>query len=116
MREWSADRDPVGIGTKFRIRARLGLLPIRGVSEAVEWDPPSLPAFRSVRPTWPFRMTASHRFESRADGDTDYTWTIDFHEVSVIGRPLIALASQLFQKAQADQAQALYDYLSKERS
>jgi hypothetical protein len=35
VREWSADTRPIGIGTCFTIRGRLGIVPIRGKSVAI---------------------------------------------------------------------------------
>jgi hypothetical protein len=110
VREWRPDTEPIGVGTRFTIRGRLGLLPIRGTSETVRWEPPLLAEYRSVS-TWPARMTAQHRFEPRADGGTNYTWSISFHEVSIVGRPLVALAARLFARALANQADALTSYL-----
>lgn len=110
-REWRADVRPIGVGTRFSIRGRLGAVPIRGMSEVVTWDPPSLAEYRSVVPTWPFRMTAHHRFEDHSDGGTIYTWAISFYEVNVVARPLIAVARRLFQRAFAAQADALAAYL-----
>ena len=111
VREWKADSRPIGVGTHFAIRGRLGAVPIRGKSEVVAWDPPTSAEFRSVAPTWPFRMTARHRFDPRADGGTDYTWTISFHEMSIIARPLVAIAARLFARALSAQAEALASYL-----
>ena len=111
VREWSADVRPIAVGTRFTIRGRLGRIPIRGMSEVVVWDAPTFGEFQSVAPTWPFRMTARHRFAARPDGGTDYTWSVSFHEQSVVARPLIALASRLFTRALADQADALTTYL-----
>jgi Polyketide cyclase / dehydrase and lipid transport len=111
VREWSADSRPIGVGRRFAIRGRLGPVPIRGTSEVVTWDPPTLAEYRSVAPTWPFRMTAQHRFDAHPDGGTDYTWSISFHEVNVIAHPLIALAARLFEDALAAQAEALAIYL-----
>jgi len=110
VRTWEPDARPIGIGTRFTIRGRLGLIPIFATSEVVAWTPPLLAEFRSVRPDWPFRMTASHRFADR-DGETDYTWAITFHELNVIARPLIAIAARLFRRAFAAQAGALTRYL-----
>jgi hypothetical protein len=110
VREWRPDAEPIGVGTRFTIRGRLGVLPIRGTSEAVRWEPPLLAEFRSVV-TWPAQMTAQHRFEPRADGGTNYTWSISFHEVSIVGRPLVALAARLFARNLANQADALTSYL-----
>lgn len=112
VREWSADVRPIGVGTRFTIRGRLGSIPIRAKSEVVTWEPPSLAEFRSVAPTWPFRMTARHRFDEGAAGGTSYTWAITFHEVSVVGRPLLAFAARRFERALEAQAVALARYLA----
>src|SRR6188474_1831951 len=77
VREWRPDRQPIGVGTRFSIRARLGVLPIRGTSEVVRWEPPELAIFRSVKGAGPMDMTATHAFEPTDDG-TRYTWRIDF--------------------------------------
>lgn len=111
VREWTADSRPIGVGTRFRIRGRQGAVPIRATSETVTWDPPTLAEYRSVSLTWPFRMTARHQFEATAEGGTRYTWTISFHEVSPIARPLIPVAARLFKRALAAQAEALTKYL-----
>lgn len=112
VRIWRADTRPIGVGTRFTIRGRQGIVPIRATSEAITWDPPTLSEYRSVSLTWPFRMIARHRFLERPDGGTDYTWSIDFVEVSVIARPLIPIAAKLFSRAFAAQAEALTSYLA----
>lgn len=88
------------------------MMPIRATSEAITWDPPTLSEFRSVSLTWPFRMIARHRFSERPDGGTDYTWSIDFVEVSVIARPLVSTMAKLFERTFAAQAEALTSYLA----
>ncbi|HSP27694.1 MAG TPA: SRPBCC family protein [Ilumatobacteraceae bacterium] len=112
VHEWSADSRPIGVGTRFTIRGRLGIVPIRATSQVVVWDPPRLSEFRSVTPAWPVRMTARHRFEERSDGGTEYTWSISFEEVSFVARPIIAILSRLFRRAFAAQSEALESFLS----
>jgi hypothetical protein len=111
VRRWEAQARPIGVGTRFAIRGRLGVVPIRGQSEVVIWDPPVLVEYRSVTPTWPFRMTARHSFVPGPSGGTSYTWSISFYEVSGIARPLVALATRLFDRALKAQAVALDRYL-----
>ena len=36
VREWRPDTEPIGVGTRFSIRGRLGALPIRGTSVGVQ--------------------------------------------------------------------------------
>ncbi len=115
VREWRADSRPIGVGTRFTIRGRLGWVPIRATSEVVVWEPPTVGEFRSIAPTWPLRMTARHRFEKLTEGGTEYTWSISFQEVNVVARPLVALATRLFRHALAAQAEMLSKYLD-ERS
>lgn len=112
VRMWKPDSDPIGVGTRFTIRGQLGIIPIRGVSETTTWDPPHLATYRSVSPTWPFLMTAEHRFDPEGTDRTRYTWTITFHEANAVARPLIALAARLFRRATANQADALTAYLA----
>jgi hypothetical protein len=57
-------------------------------------------------------MTARHRFEERADGGTEYRWSISFEEASYVARPIIAILSRLFRRAFAAQAEALSSYLN----
>lgn len=111
VREWQANSRPIGVGTRFTIRGRLGLVPIRGTSEVVSWHPPAIGEFRSITPTWPFRMTARHRFEEIASGGTNYSWSISFHELNVVARPLIAIAARLLRRAVAAQADMLTAHL-----
>jgi len=112
VRQWRADHRPIGVGTRFSIRGRLGVVPIRGTSEVVSWDPPTLAEFRSVAPAWPMHMTAQHRFAERHGGGTDYTWSISFHEVSPVARPVVAITARLFERAFAAQAEKLSRYLA----
>ena len=115
VRAWQPDSRPIGVGTQFRIRGRLGGMPFRARSEAVSWEPPTLSEFRSVSPSWPYRMTAHHRFDERADGGTDYSWSIVFIEQHVVTRPLIAISKRLFERALSAQAVALARYLDDRR-
>jgi hypothetical protein len=112
VRVWQADVLPIQLSTRFTIRGRLGVVPIRGTSELTAWDPPQLAEFHSISPTWPFRMTARHQFETTPDGGTDYTWSISFHEVNALSRPLIAILTRLFGRALAAQADTRARYLN----
>ena len=111
VRRWQPDRRPIGVGTRFSIRGRLGIMPIRATSEVVRWDPPAFAEFRSVSPAWPMRMVAEHRFIDH-DGGTEYTWSITFQELSVVARPVVALTARLFERAFAAQAEKLDAYLA----
>jgi hypothetical protein len=113
VRSWTANDRPIGVGTRFAIRGRLGRVPIRGTSEVVIWDPPTLAEFRSVSPSWPMRMTARHSFEPAGPERTRYTWAISFEEMSIVARPLITFGVRRFEIALRAQAAALASYLAK---
>lgn len=107
VREWRPDREPVGIGTRFTIRARLGIVPIRGVSEVTQWEPKRTATFKSVKGAGPMRMTATHTFEP--DGDsTRYTWSIEF----VGPWPVPVVGARLFGRAIEAQQRTLAAYLT----
>jgi Polyketide cyclase / dehydrase and lipid transport len=112
VRLWQPDTNPIAVGTRFTIRGKLGILPIRGVSETVTWDPPYRVVYHSVKPTWPLRMEAEHRFEPDGNRHAVYTWSITFIERNPIARPIIAVALRLFRTAMTNQASALSAYLA----
>jgi hypothetical protein len=107
-KEWRPDRDPVGVGTRFLIRGRLGGVPFRATSEVATWDPPRLGVFESVRPARPLKMFATHALAPDGDG-TAYRWTIEIKGPW----PLVALIARLWPGAMARQERAMSDYLRK---
>jgi hypothetical protein len=108
VREWRPDRDPIDVGTRFTIRGRLGIVPIRGVSETMRWEPPRTATFVSVKGSRPLRVTATHTFEPSGDR-TRYTWCIEFAGPL----PLVVLAARLFRPAIDRQQQTLCAYLAR---
>ena len=106
VRVWRPDREPVGVGTHFTIRGRLGVLPIRATSEVLRWEPHEIAIFRSVKGAGPMDMTATHAFEATDDG-TRYTWRIDFDGPA----PLVGIAARLFRPALERQQRTLDAYL-----
>jgi uncharacterized protein YndB with AHSA1/START domain len=115
VRAWVPDTLPIGVGTRFSIRGRIGHLPFRATSEVSAWDPPRHAAFRAVRPAWPLAITADHRCAGDAGGaggTTRYTWTI-----AITGpRPAVALAALVFERVQGRQATALHAHLGSQGS
>ena len=104
VRSWVPHSEPVGVGTRFSIRGRMGRLPFRATSEVTAWDPPGHAAFRAVRPAWPLTIAADHRCDGGdGEGPTTYTWTITLTGPG----PAVALAARLFRGVQARQAAAL---------
>lgn len=104
--EWRPDHEPIDVGTRFAIRARIGVVPIRGVSETVRWEPPHVAEFVSVKGAGPMRVRAVHTFEPDGDG-TRYTWCIEFTGPW----PLAALGARLFGGAIEAQQRTLAAYL-----
>lgn len=107
VREWRPDRQPVDVGTRFTIRAKLGLLPIRGTSEVTRWEPPRAATFVSVKGSGPMRMTATHTFAPVANG-THYTWCIEFSGPW----PAVTVGAKLFGSAIETQQRTLAAYLT----
>jgi hypothetical protein len=106
VREWRPDREPIDVGTRFTIRGRVGLLPIRGTSECIRWEPCEIAVFHSVQGSGPLQITATHSFQPGADG-TRYTWRMDFDGPA----PLAAGSAWLFTRAIARQQRTLAAYL-----
>jgi uncharacterized protein YndB with AHSA1/START domain len=107
VRMWAADRRPIGSGTRFTIRGRLGWVPIKGQSEVVAWDPPTRAEFAAISPRWPLRLTATHHFEPDGAHATSYTWRVIIEPVGVLAAPLAKMTGRLFAGAMARQAAAL---------
>jgi hypothetical protein len=106
VREWRADRDPVDVGTRFRIRGRLGPVPFRATTEVTCWEPAARAVFETVRPARPMRMVATHELAA-AGVDTDYRWTIEITGPA----PLAAASARLWRSGMEKQAVALRAYL-----
>jgi len=109
VREWRPDREPIEVGTRFTIRGRVGLMPIRGTSEAVRWEPPELAILQSVQGPGPMQILATHSFEATDEG-TRYTWRMDFDGPA----PMAAFGAWLFGRAIERQQQTLAAYLRRQ--
>jgi carbon monoxide dehydrogenase subunit G len=109
VREWRPDREPIDVGTRFTIRARLGIIPIRGMSEVTRWEPKHIATFHSVKGAGPMKMTATHTFEPDGDG-TRYTWAIEFAGPW----PAAAVGAKLFGRAIEAQQRTLAAYLTEQ--
>jgi hypothetical protein len=62
----------------------LGLIPVRGVSRTVVWEPPSRCEFESVKPAWPVRTFIRETFQP-ADGATRHVIRYDVLPVGRVG-------------------------------
>jgi hypothetical protein len=86
IREYRPDALPMGLGTRNRIRMRVWGVPVRAESEVTAWEPGALMVMSSVRPTRPFAVVATHRFEPVADDRCRYTWAVSAVS-GALGRP-----------------------------
>lgn len=111
VREWTPDRRPIGVGTRFTIRGRFQWLPIRATSAVTAWEPPASATFEAVRPQWPTRLEATHRFEPSELG-TKYTGTSTIHHRGLIGRLAARLVARLLDRTIADQHRTLAAWLA----
>jgi hypothetical protein len=95
---YEPDSIPMREGTRNRIRARLGGIPMTMTTQVLAWEEGRRMVIESVRPSRPFKATATHRFDSHPDG-TLYTWSMEFAP-NVPGGGLAArLASRLMRRA-----------------
>ena len=58
-----------------------------------------------------FSSHIEDQFEPSPDGGTDYKWSVTFHEVNALARPLIAILTRLFGGALTAQSDTLARYL-----
>jgi len=109
VREWRPDRERIDVGTRFTIRGRVGVVPIRGTSEVIRWEPHEVGIFQSVAGSGPLRVTATHAFEPAGESNTTYTWRMDFDGPAF----LAAGAAWLFGRAIERQQRTLAAYLER---
>ena len=69
------DHDPMDVGTRVDIKARMAGLRLRMASEVAVWEPGHRMVMRSVAPARPIDVVAEHRFEP-SGGGTLYTWSV----------------------------------------
>lgn len=62
-------RNPQAPGVLNDLTGRVfGIIPIRGVSRTLVWEPPARCVFESVKPAWPVRTLITESFEPVARG------------------------------------------------
>jgi Polyketide cyclase / dehydrase and lipid transport len=74
---YEPDSIPMRAGTRNRVRARLGVIAVTMTTQVLSWEEGRRMVIESVRPSRPFKATATHRFDSHRDG-TLYTWSMEF--------------------------------------
>ncbi len=95
---YEPDSIPMRAGTINRVRARLGWIPVTMTTQVLAWEEGRRMVIESLRPSRPFKATATHRFESHADG-TLYTWSMEFAPNLPGGGLAARLASRLMRRA-----------------
>lgn len=95
---YEPDSIPMRVGTKSRIKARLGVFPVSMTTQVKEWDEGKRMVIETVRPSRPFRATATHRFEPHPEG-TLYTWSMDFVSTFPGGGLVAGLAAHMMRRA-----------------
>ncbi len=88
-----------GVGTLNELRGRIaGIIPIRGVSKTVEWDPPHRCVFESVKPAWPVRARITETFEP-SDTGTRHSIRYDVTPIGMAGKVVAPLLCSLMQRS-----------------
>ncbi len=76
----------------------LGIIPIRGVSRTLVWEPPARCVFESVKPAWPVRTVITESFESVARG-TRHRIHYEVVPVGLVGRVAAPLLAKLMKRS-----------------
>lgn len=74
--EISSDPYPMVLGSRNMVRSRMLGLSVSATSKVVEFEPGRAMTIESVRPAWPARVRAIHRFLPDGAG-TRYTYRIE---------------------------------------
>ncbi len=88
----------MAVGVRNQIRVRMLGVPMRMVSETIEWEPGERMTFRSIKPGRPAIGLATHRFDADDDDTTLYTWSMDFVPTGIGGRIVAAAGAALFER------------------
>ncbi len=101
----------MGLGVKNHIRMKMLGVPVKLMSETIEWEPGSRMGFRSIKPGRPVIGVAKHVFEP-CPGGTLYTWSMDFIPTGLGGRVTAVLSAALLGRnaiAQGKRVQRVLD-------
>jgi hypothetical protein len=95
-------RDEQGPGVLNDLEGRLfGLIPIRGVSRTLVWEPPVRCVFESVKPAWPVRTKITETFEAAA-GATRHRVEYEVSPVGPLGRVFAPLVSRMMKRSRRE--------------
>ena len=94
VRSYEPEGGTMGLGVRNHIRMKMLGVPVKLMSETIEWKPGSRMGFRSIKPRRPVIGVATHLFEPCPEG-TLYTWSMDFVPTGVGGRLVAGLSAAL---------------------
>ena len=94
VRSYEPEGGTMGLGVRNHIRVKILGIPVKLMSETIEWKPGSRMGFRSIKPRRPVIGVATHLFEPCPEG-TLYTWSMDFVPTGVGGRLVAGLSAAL---------------------
>ena len=112
---YEPDSIPMRAGTINRVRARLGWIPVTMTTQVLAWEEGRRMVIESLRPSRPFKATATHCFESHADG-TLYTWSMAFDPNFPGGGVVARLASRLMRRAIRAQQRRFKEIMESQRN
>ena len=92
VRSYEPEGGTMGLGVRNHIRMKMLGVPVKLMSETIEWRPGSRMGFRSIKPRRPVIGVATHLFEPCPEG-TLYTWSMDFVPTGVGGRLVAGLSA-----------------------
>lgn len=88
-----------GVGTLNELRGRIAfVIPIRGVSRTVEWDPPRRCVFESVKPSWPIRARITETFQPSTSG-TRHSIDYEVTAIGLIGKVVAPVVCSLMHRS-----------------
>ena len=91
-----------------------GIIPIRGVSRTLVWEPPERCVFESVKPSWPVRAVITESFEPVETG-TRHRIHYDVLPRGVVGRVAAPLFCKMMKRSRAAYQTRLQAALSEHR-
>lgn len=94
VRSYEPEGGTMGLGVRNHIRMKMLGVPVKLMSETIEWKPGSRMGFRSIKPRRPVICVATHLFEPCPEG-TLYTLSMDFVPTGVGGRLVAGLSAAL---------------------
>ncbi len=94
VRSYEPEGGTMGLGVRNHIRMKMLGVPVKLMSETIEWEPGRRMGFRSIKPRRPVIGVATHLFEPCPEG-TLYTWSMDFVPTGVGGRLVAGFSAAL---------------------